>query len=173
MRGLEKHEAGTVRALLSEEFQEVGYNYRMTDLQGQLGVEQMKSLDRILSLRRARATRYSKWLSEIRHIVTPAEPTPCRGNWQSYAIRVSEGSPVAWEALAQALLDGGIQCRPAYIACHVQPLYRRMYPDLHLYETEQALRSVIILPLYPQMTDDEQDLVIQTISAVMNARGTV
>jgi perosamine synthetase len=169
MRGMEKHRAGTAEALLAEEFHEIGYNYRMTDLQGQLGSEQMKSLDRVLSMRRARAERYTECLANIPYITVPAEPTYCLGNWQSYAIRISDESPARWVSIVQALLDAGIQCRPAYMACHVQPIYREIYPDLSLPHTEEALRSVIILPLYPQMTDEEQDFVVRTLSDVIQA----
>jgi perosamine synthetase len=70
---------------------------------------------------------------------------------------------VSRNGVAQQLLDAGISCRPAYMACHAQPVYRRLYPELRLPNTEQALESVIILPLYPQMTDAEQEYVIDCV----------
>jgi perosamine synthetase len=165
---LTKHKSGTVEALLSEEFVEVGYNYRMTNLQGAVGAVQMQRLDEILDRRRKRAQRYSALLSEIPHVITPETPAGSTPNWQTYAIRVAGTSPVARDEVAQHLLDAGIACRPAYMACHLEPAYRAANPDLHLPGTELALRSVIILPLFPQMTDEEQDYVCQMLDRALN-----
>jgi perosamine synthetase len=154
-----KHKAGTVEALLTEEFLEVGYNYRMTNLQGALGVVQMKRLDEVVRRRTALARRYSEAFGEISGIEPPRAPSWAEPNWQSYAIRVTEGSR---NRIAQELLDAGIACRPAYMACHIQPVYRparnRPMPN-----TERALETVIILPMYPQMTEAEQDYVIDHV----------
>jgi perosamine synthetase len=160
---LHKHRAGSVQALLSEEFEEFGYNYRMTNLQGALGVAQMQRLGEIIKRRRLRAERYSNAFSDISSIIPAQIPDYATTNWQSYAIRISDACKVERNMIAQRLLDAGIACRPAYMACHVQPAYRRMYPDLVLPNTETALGSVIILPLYPQMTDEEQDHVIREL----------
>jgi perosamine synthetase len=164
---LVKHQAGTVEALLAEEFHEVGYNYRLTNLQGALGTVQFKRLDGILEQRRLRAEKYSVSFNEMPHITPPTVPyyaTPC---WQSYAIRIADDAAVSRNEVAQQLLNAGVACRPAYMACHVQPLYRRLYPELRLPNTERALESVIILPLYPQMTDDEQDYVVDQVLEAM------
>lgn len=160
---LAKHKAGTVEALLAEEFHEVGYNYRLTNLQGALGAVQMKHLDEIVGKRRMRAERYSTIFAEMPHIIPPTVPdysTPC---WQSYAIRVAGDAPVSRNTVAQRLLDAGIACRPGYMACHAQRVYRQLYPELRLPNTERALETVIILPLYPQMTDAEQEYVIECV----------
>jgi perosamine synthetase len=164
---LVKHQAGTVEALLAEEFYEVGYNYRLTNLQGALGTVQLKRLDAILEQRRMRAEKYSARFDEMPHIIPPTVPdyaTPC---WQSYAIRIADEAPVSRNQVAQQLLDAGIACRPAYMACHVQPVYRRLYPELRLSNTERALETVIILPLYPQMTDEEQEYVIECVGSAL------
>lgn len=160
-----KHKAGTVEALMAEEFSQVGYNYRMTDLQGALGVAQMEALQHILDLRRRRAEAYNEAFSRIPFLIPPQVPDYAWHNWQTYALRVSDDAPFSRDALAEHLLDAGIACRPGYMACHVQPVYRAIYPDLSLPETEKALRSVIILPLYPQMTDEEFSHVVDTITA--------
>ena len=77
-------------------------------------------------------------------------------------VRITADCPVSRDAVAQGLLDAGIACRPAYMACHVQPAYRDL-PGRPLPETEKALQEVILLPLYPQMTDGEQDAVIRGV----------
>ena len=161
---LSKHKSNTVESLLAEEFHEVGYNYRLTNLQGALGLAQMGILDRLLARRKLKAERYEEAFSEISHIITPKIPDDRKPNWQSYVIRLREDSPIKRNKLIQNLLDAGIACRPAYMACHSQPIYKDLYSGLRLPETEEALRTVIILPLYPQMTDQEQDYVIEMIS---------
>jgi perosamine synthetase len=164
---LVKHRAGTVESLLAEEFHEVGYNYRMTNLQGALGVAQMDRLGEIQTLRRARAERYSDAFTNMRHIIPPHVPDYATPNWQSYAIMTSHDCEVERNVVAQRLLNAGIACRPAYMACHLQPVYKQLYPDLQLPNTEMALASVVILPLYPQMTDEEQEYVIDTLSQAL------
>lgn len=166
---LAKHAADTVEALLAEQFPGVGYNYRMTNLQGALGVVQMGRLEAILQARRARAFRYAAAFSLLPEVALPAIPEGIDPNWQSYPIRIRASCPVERNQVAQRLLDAGIACRPAYMACHVQPAYRAFAPRA-LPNTEEALRSVILLPLYPQMTDAEQDDVIQTVTAAVRAR---
>lgn len=165
-----KHRTDSVEGLLSEHYDDVGYNYRMTNLQGAFGCVQMSRLDEILRLRRARAERYGKALSGLPFVIPPAVPAWAEPNWQSYAIRISDDCPVPRNAIAQGLLDAGIACRPAYMACHSQPVYARANPGLRLPNTDRALGSVIILPLFPQMTDDEQNCVVETLSACVSAR---
>jgi dTDP-4-amino-4,6-dideoxygalactose transaminase len=164
-----KHKAGTVEALLAEEFHEVGYNYRMTNLQGALGVTQMERLDEILALRRMRAEGYSEAFTGLPYIIPPQVPDYAMPNWQSYAIRISDDCPVARNAIAQHLLDAGIACRPAYMACHVQPVYRGLCPDLYLPNTEKALSSVLILPLFPQMREEDQHYIVKVLREACQA----
>ena len=159
---LVKHRAGTVEALLAEEFHEVGYNYRLTNLQGALGVAQMARLPEVLALRRRRAERYSQAFASHPHLCPPHVPSYATPNWQSYALRIGGECPVPRNAVAQRLLDAGIACRPAYMACHMQSVYRPAVPR-PLPQTEKALSQVLILPLYPQMTDAEQDYVIEAL----------
>ena len=156
-----KHKAGTVEALLSEEFHSVGYNYRMTDMQGALGAEQVKRLDEVVELRSQRADRYTQQLAETPEIITPHIPEYATPNWQSYAIRIADDCPVPRNVVAQRLLDANIACRPAYMACHLEGVFRQYTERAHLPNTEKALETVIILPLYPQMTDTEQDYVLE------------
>jgi dTDP-4-amino-4,6-dideoxygalactose transaminase len=159
-----KSKVGSVEVLLSEKCIEVGYNYRMTNLQGALGVAQMERLDEILALRRMRAERYSEAFTGMPCVIPPHVPDYVTPNWQSYAIRISNDCPVERNAVVQSLLDAGVECRPSYPVCHLEPAYRNLYPDLCLPNTEKALGSVIILPLYPQMMDEEQEYVIEVVS---------
>ncbi len=163
----EKHRAGTVEALLSEEFDEVGYNYRVTDMQGALGVAQMGRLPGILEARRRLADRYTAEFDGHPSILPPHVPRYARPNWQTYAVRIAPGAPATRNEIAQRLLDADVACRPAYMACHLQPVYRRLYPDLSLEHTKRTLESVLILPLYADMTTEEQDYVVSRLSGAL------
>jgi dTDP-4-amino-4,6-dideoxygalactose transaminase len=168
---LAKHKANTVESLLAEKFPQVGYNYRMTNLQGALGVIQMQRMNEILEKRRTRAEIYSKTFRDLPYILPPYVPDYASPNWQSYAIRINDDNPAKRDAIVQCLLNAKIACRPAYMACHVQPVYKEVSNPLSLPNTEKALRTVIILPLYPQMTDEEQEYVMEKISAAIKEFG--
>jgi perosamine synthetase len=143
----------------------------MTNLQGALGVIQMQRMNEILEKRRTRAEIYSKTFRDLPYILPPYVPDYASPNWQSYAIRINDDNPAKRDAIVQCLLNAKIACRPAYMACHVQPVYKEVSNPLSLPNTEKALRTVIILPLYPQMTDEEQEYVMEKISAAIKEFG--
>lgn len=158
-----KDAAQEVAKLKQEEFLHVGYNYRLSDLQAAIGVEQMKKLEELLALRARRAQRYNSLLADVPNLALPTIPHGVTFNWESYVVRITDGFPSSMERVAQYLLDKGVSCRPGYMACHVQPVYREIYPDLVLPHTEATLKQAIVLPLYPQMTDTEQDFVVEML----------
>ncbi|MDQ4142197.1 MAG: DegT/DnrJ/EryC1/StrS family aminotransferase, partial [Actinomycetota bacterium] len=135
MIDVDKHAATTITALRSETFPEVGYNYRMTNLQGGIGRVQMKRLEEILSLRKSKAARYSEAFSQMPHVGAPPVPEYADPNWQTYAVWIEPDAPMGRDQIAQELLDAGIACRPGLIACHLQPPYRSLYPNLCLPHT--------------------------------------
>ncbi|MDP3920826.1 MAG: DegT/DnrJ/EryC1/StrS family aminotransferase [Candidatus Omnitrophota bacterium] len=164
-----KHKTNRVQALLGESFPEVGYNFRLTDLQAAVGIAQMKRLDAILDSRARRAERYRQKLAHCDFLMLPATPAGRTHNWQSYVVRLRSRNAEARNAIAQYLLEQDIACRPAYMACHLQPAYREIYPSLSLPATEKALDTVLILPLYPQMSNEEQDYVIDNLITAIAA----
>ena len=163
-----KHKEKTVKGLQEEQFPELGYNYRLTNMQGAMGVVQMERLDHLLAERIRRAEFYNKALAEIPHIIPPQMPSYAQSSYQSYMIRIADSSPVPMADVAQHLLDNGVACRPGYMACHIQPLYREMYPDLALPNTEKALETSMVLPLFPEMTQAEQTYVVEQLAAVLS-----
>jgi len=164
-----KHKAKSVRTLRSEEFRETGYNFRMTDIQAAVGVEQIKKLDHILSGRRRIADRYTKAFKDLPYIIPPYTPEYALSNYQTYAVRISEKCPVTADEIAQGLLEAGIACRPGYMACHSEPVYSKQYEDFSLPNTEKAVETAILLPIYPRMTGEEQDYVIEKLAALVKS----
>ena len=103
-----------------EEYLELGYNYRMTDIQAAVGREQLKRLPEIIALRRELAARYNKLLAYIRDVTVPYEPAFARSNWQSYAIRIPNGCNQM--VVMQFMLDRGIATRRGVMCAIGSPL---------------------------------------------------
>ncbi len=162
---IERHRANTV---IVETYPELGYNYRMTDIQAAIGVEQMKKLPSILEKRRRRAERYNSGLWEIPHVRVPRIPSYARHNYQSYWIELKESAPVDRNTLMARLLERGIATRRGIMAIHREACYRD--EAVKLPHTERMTDNTLLLPLYPSLTDTEQDYVIESIKQILGER---
>jgi perosamine synthetase len=147
----------------TESFSQIGFNYRLTNIQGAIGIGQMSRVERILETRRALAKRYTSFLREIPGVEVPVEPEDCEANYQSYMVRITPDADTTRDELMLGLRRAGIATRPGITAIHRQPAYRAYAEQDTLEETERALDETLILPLYPQLGEDEQDEVIQGI----------
>jgi perosamine synthetase len=163
-----RHSASDVKF---EEYSELGYNYRMTDIQAAVGREQLKRLPEIVSRRRELAARYREMLSAIDGVTPPEEPSFARTNWQSYIVRLSESCDQV--EVMQFMLDRGIATRRGIMCSHREPAYsgvdhyRAASP---LRESETAQDRCMILPLFHQMTVEEQERVVAALrDAVVSA----
>lgn len=138
---------------------ELGYNYRITDIQCALGISQMNKLERFVDRRRALVMRYQEALKDIAGIVTPIEAEGCHSSWHLYVIRVEKRREI-FEAL-RALGIG--------VNVHYIPVYRHPYYQNHGYRSvvcpnaEQIYEGLISLPLFPGLTDEQQDYVIEQV----------
>src|SRR3990172_2119701 len=99
------------RRVILEEYVCVGYNYRMTDIQAAIGIEQMQKLDWILARRRELAARYTEALSGHPWLRPPYVPDYAEPNFQSYAVQLTDDAPITRDDLMQTLLDQGIATR--------------------------------------------------------------
>jgi perosamine synthetase len=152
---LSRHRTGTTTI---EQYDVLGYNYRMTDVQAAVGIVQMGKLPAILAERRERAQRYNELLGGDERFRVPSEPAGFRHTYQSYCIRLRSGRPRS--DVMNRLLEVGIATRRGVMAIHREPFYRERYPDVSLPVTERASEETLLLPLYVGMTDDEQDQVV-------------
>lgn len=149
-----------------EAYDDLGYNYRMTDLQAALGRAQLTKLPEIVHERRRLATRYHDLLATRTECMAPSEPEWARSNWQSYCVGLPKDCDQ--RSVMQALLDRGITTRRGIMCVHREPAYaselwRRGGP---LDRSERAQDCSILLPLYPGITRDEQDWVVQQLEIV-------
>lgn len=158
-----KHTGG-VEMMLSEEFTELGYNYRLSNIQGAVGVEQMKRLEEMLTERKHLAKRYDDALSGVPGLQLPQEPDGCESNWQTYAVRIADDHPASRDEVAGLLLEHGVASRPGYMMCHTQPMYGGPSAHGSLPATEQVFGSLVIIPLFCGMSDAEQEHVVETLT---------
>jgi perosamine synthetase len=161
----QRHGAGKV---VFEAYPEVGYNYRLSDIQGAVGREQLKRLPQLITNRRRLAARYREALSEVPQVALPQEPAWARSNWQSYWIILTPEGPKSQMEVMQALLARGIHTRRGVMCAHREPAYRDLPLRQPLPVSEYLQDRGIILPLYPEMTAAEQDQVIAALREVLS-----
>ena len=149
--------------VIFESYPALGYNYRMTDIQAAVGREQLKRLPDIVSRRRELAARYDRMLHGIPDLGLSKEPAWARTNWQSYCVRLPDG--IDQRAVMQAMLDAGIATRRGVMCAHREQAYRGAPLRSPLPHSERALDRCILLPLYHQLTADEQERVAGALRA--------
>jgi perosamine synthetase len=149
-----------------ESYPERGFNYRMTDMQAALGLCQLEILDEVLERRRVRCERYNDALAEIPELETPTDPPYASRTWQSYCIRVRPEAGVDRNELMQHLLDDGIGSRKGIMAIHEEAAYPGEYDLPH---TEAASHDMLMLPLFPDLTAEQQDYVIARLTHHVSA----
>jgi dTDP-4-amino-4,6-dideoxygalactose transaminase len=155
---LERHSAP--RSFELADYEELGFNYRMTDFQGALGCAQLDRADWLLAERRRLAARYTEALTGVQALRTPDVPAGETHGWQSYVCRF-EGDDR--DALMQTLEDQGIATRVGTLALHRTGTYRR--PDAEFPGATICEQRSIALPLFPGLLDAEQDRVIDALRA--------
>ena len=149
-----------------EEYLEVGYNYRMTDLQAAVGLVQLGRLDGVVARRRELAAGYAKAVGELDGLRLVADPPWGTTNFQSCWVEV--GPEYGWDrdGLLTALAEADISARRGIMAAHRQPAYvGRDTGPMPLPNTEHLTDNTLILPLYHQMSDSEQARVIAVLRA--------
>jgi dTDP-4-amino-4,6-dideoxygalactose transaminase len=149
-----------------EAYDDLGYNYRMTDLQAAIGRAQLAKLPEIIHERRLLATRYHKLLATHTECMAPGEPEWARSNWQSYCVGLPKDCDQ--RSIMQALLDRGITTRRGIMCAHREPTYAKepWRQGSTLAHSERAQDGSLLLPLYPGITEDEQDWVVQQLKIV-------
>ena len=141
------------------EQQALGYNYRITDIQCALGISQMDRLDSFISRRRLLAGRYDEAFKDIKGITTPYQAEGCNSSWHLYTIQVENRKEV-FDILRKA----GIGVNVHYIPVYMHPYYcENGYSNVKCGNAEEVYRHIISLPLYPGLTEEQQDYVIEKV----------
>jgi len=147
-----------------EEYTEIGFNYRMTDLQAAVGIVQLGRLPAIVARRREIAAVYTDAIANVVGLRPVADPAWGTSNFQSFWIEVGPEYPLTRDALLAVLAERGISARHGIMAAHRQPAHRgRDAGQASLRATERLTDSTLILPVYHQLAIDEQTHIINTL----------
>lgn len=140
---------------------ELGYNYRITDISCALGVSQMDKLDRFLERRRQIAKKYDEAFADIPQIKTPWQQEGCQSGWHLYMIQTMERSR---REVFDGLRQAGIGVNVHYIPVYRHPYYQRNgYAGVHCLNAEAFYERAISLPIFPGLTGQQQDYVIEHV----------
>jgi len=160
---LERHQKG---ASLLPEVKVLGYNYRMTDIQAAIGVVQMRKYEFIVGERMKRAEIYNRELKDLAWLRIPYVPMGYTHIYQSYCVLTATAEMRA--KMMADLLKKGIATRGGTHACHMLEYYAKKYalrPEDYP-NTLAVDQRLVTIPLYAQMTDDEQEYVIEAIRSI-------
>lgn len=154
--------------VMQEEYNEIGFNYRMTDIQASIGIGQLEKLDWIISERRKIAFQYNSSLVNHPYIRVPLEEINYFTNYQSYSIYIKPECPYSRDEIMQKMLDNGIATRRGVMTSHREKAYSDKYGKISLPISEDASDRSMIIPLYVGMTELEIEYVTQTLLKILN-----
>lgn len=143
---------------------DLGFNYRLNDLQAALGLSQLERLDRYVEQRRSLAHRYNELLREVA-VATPQRFSHVSSAWHLYVVRVPEKSH---RQVFERLRADGIGVNLHYIPVHTQPYYQKLgFKAGDFPNAEQYYREAISLPLYPTLSHEQQDQVVEVLKRAL------
>jgi dTDP-4-amino-4,6-dideoxygalactose transaminase len=148
-----------------ENYVEVGYNYRMTDLQAAVGIVQLDRLKAIVERRREIVAGYRQALAGVRDLRMVDDPPYGESNFQSFWIELQPRFRLDREGMLAHLAAHDISARRGIMAAHLQPAYAG-HPHAPLPITERLTERTLILPVFHQMTAEQQQRVISTVASV-------
>lgn len=151
----------------AEEYNEIGFNYRMTDLQAAVGLVQLGRLPGFVARRRELAAAYTAAFTDIPGLRPVADPAWGTSNFQSYWVEIGPESAADRDTVLAGLAEHGVSARRGIMAAHLQPAYAgRDAGGAALAVTERLSASSLILPLFDAMTAQQQQRVIELVTAL-------
>jgi len=131
-------------------------------VQAAIGLVQLRRIDGIVARRRELAERYQRLLSDIPGLRTVADPEYGTTNYQSFWVLLPDDFPVSRNELMSALSEAGVSARRGIMAAHLEPAYAD-HPHVPLPVTDQLTAHSLILPIFHELTEDQQDLIVSVI----------
>lgn len=143
---------------------DLGYNYRITDIQCALGCSQMKKLDRFLARRKEIVAHYNEAFADCDNIITPYQLSDTESGWHLYIVQVKNCDR---RQVFEKMREKGIGVNVHYIPVYMHPYYQEHgYENVHCANAEEIYSHIISLPLYPGLTSEQQDYVIDTLKSL-------
>lgn len=143
---------------------DLGYNYRITDIQCALGCSQMKKLDRFLARRKEIVAHYNEAFADCDNIITPYQLSDTESGWHLYIVQVKKCDR---RQVFEKMREKGIGVNVHYIPVYMHPYYQEHgYENVHCANAEEIYSHIISLPLYPGLTSEQQDYVIDTLKSL-------
>ncbi len=154
-----------------QEMHELGFNYRLTDIQSALGLNQLKKIDPFVKKRREIAKRYQEAFENMPEINYFAEPSNTKNSYHLFVIKTS--SEDMRKKLFTYLADKNIRCQVHYLPVYLHPFYQKQgYPKGLCPQAEKLYHTIISLPIYPLLQESEQDFVITTVKEFFKQQKT-
>ncbi|AMZ71996.1 MULTISPECIES: UDP-4-amino-4,6-dideoxy-N-acetyl-beta-L-altrosamine transaminase [Pseudomonas] len=147
---------------------ELGFNYRMTDLQAALGLSQLNKLDDFIARRRERVARYNHLLAGL-PLVLPGLQPEAESAWHLYVVRLQLDSiTLGHRQVFEGLRAAGIGVNLHYIPVHLQPYYRDLgFAAGDFPQAERYYAEAISLPMFPTLSDEQQDYVVEQLREML------
>lgn len=143
---------------------DLGYNYRITDIQCALGCSQMKKLDRFLARRKEIVARYNEAFADCDNIITPYQLSDTESGWHLYIVQVKNCDR---RQVFEGMREKGIGVNVHYIPVYMHPYYQEHgYENVHCANADEIYSHIISLPLYPGLTSEQQDYVIDILKSL-------
>jgi dTDP-4-amino-4,6-dideoxygalactose transaminase len=158
-----RHESPEV---IFENYVTTGFNYRMTDIQAAVGIEQLKRLSDILAERRELAVQYGNLLQDIPYLKLLKPGNTVLPNWQSYPVRLLDGISLSQREIIQRLLDKGISCRRGIMNAHQEPPYQAA--NWFLPKSEYCRDRTILLPLFNGIGIKNMEYVASALKEILS-----
>lgn len=151
------------------EMQDLGFNYRLTDIQSALGISQLKKLDRFIARRKEIASLYTRILSKYPFIKAPTEAAGNKSAWHLYPVRIDfDGLGATRKDLFELMSAIGINLQVHYIPVHLQPYYRGLgFKPGDFPNAERFYGEEVSLPIYPLLTDEEAGAVAEALLSTL------
>ena len=150
--------------------EDLGYNYRITDIQCSLGISQLKKIEKFIRLRRNLAERYHQNLREVEEIILPQEKEDARSAYHLFVIQLRlEKLHASRRTIFEELRESGVGVNVHYLPIPLQPYYRRRfgYQPGDFPRAELYYERAITLPLFPQLKTSEVDYVTKTLKRIL------
>ena len=146
---------------------ELGFNYRITDIQCALGVSQLKRLDNFINKRRKTVRIYNSYLSKLQAVDLPVEKPYVQSSWHIYCIRLKDQAKRLYLFNKLKELNIGVQIH--YIPVYYHPFYKKNfgYKKGICPQAEDYYSKTVTIPLYPKMTQEQTDYIIKAVTNIL------